>query len=67
LVLLSITSKIELQKIEMITITGQIVLSEIPSGNIHLLHLDNFANGIYFVNLFQNNHIIKREKVIVNK
>lgn len=65
--LLTVTSKMELQKIEVVTITGQIVMSEIPNGNNHLLHLDNFANGIYFVNLFQNNHIIKREKVIVNK
>lgn len=65
--LLTVTSKNELQKIEVLTLTGQILLSEIPSGNNHLLHLDNFANGIYFVNLFQNNHIIKREKVIVNK
>lgn len=65
--LLTITSKTELQKIEVMTITGQVLMSEIPNGNSHLLHLDNFANGIYFVNLFQNNRIIKREKVIVNK
>lgn len=65
--LLTVTSKTELQKIEVVTITGQILMSEIPTGNNHLLHLDNFSNGIYFVNLFQNNCIIKREKIVINK
>ncbi len=64
---LTINSKTELQKIEVVAITGQILLSEVPTNVSHTLHLDNFANGIYFVNLYQNNRIVKREKVVLNK
>ncbi|MBA4242200.1 MAG: hypothetical protein C0448_15855 [Sphingobacteriaceae bacterium] len=64
---LTITSKIELQKIEVMSVDGKILLSEIPTNISHTLHLDNFANGIYFVNLYQNNRVVMREKVILNK
>jgi hypothetical protein len=64
---LTIHSKTELQKIEIVSITGQILLSEVATNGSHTLHLDNFANGIYFVNLYQNNRIVKREKIVLNK
>lgn len=65
--LLTITSKTELQKIEVMSVDGKILLSEIPTNISHTLHLDDFANGIYFVNLYQNNRVVMREKVILNK
>lgn len=65
--LLNITSKTELQKIEIISIAGTLLLSESPTSNNHTLHLENCSNGIYFVNIYQNNRIVRREKVIVNK
>lgn len=65
--LLTISSKTELQKIELVSITGQTLLNENSTSNSHTLHLENFVNGIYFVNMYQNNHIIKREKIIVNR
>ena len=43
----------ELQKIEIVSITGHTLLSEVPTNVSHTLHLDNFANGIYFVNFYQ--------------
>ncbi len=64
---LTVNSKTELQKIEVVAITGQILLSEVPTNVSHTLHLDNFANGIYFVNLYQNNRIVKREKIVLNR
>ncbi|MBC7694316.1 MAG: T9SS type A sorting domain-containing protein [Burkholderiales bacterium] len=64
---LTINSKIELQKIEVVSITGQILLSEMPTSVSHTLHLENFANGIYFVNVYQNDRIVKREKIVLNK
>lgn len=65
--LLTINSKSELQKIEVISITGQVLLTEVPTNVSHTLNLENFVNGIYFVNMYQNNRIIKREKVVLNK
>ena len=64
---LTINSKTELQKIEVMAITGQLLMSEVPASANHLLHLDHLVNGIYFVNLYQNNRIVKREKIILNK
>ena len=64
---LTINSKTELQKIEVVAITGQVLLSEVPTSVSHTLHLDNFANGIYFVSLYQNDRVVNREKIILNK
>lgn len=64
---LIIRSKSDLQKIEIVSITGQVLLSETPTGISHTLHLENFSNGIYFVNVYQNDRIVKREKVVLNK
>ncbi|MCD6019225.1 MAG: hypothetical protein K0S53_2346 [Bacteroidetes bacterium] len=65
--LLIIDSKTELQKIEVVSITGQLLLSEIPTMVSHTLHLDNFSNGIYFVNVYQNDRVLRREKIVLNK
>ena len=71
---LTINSTTELQKIEVMAITGQLLMSELPSNTNHtstssvtVLHLDHLANGVYFVNIYQNNCIVKREKIILNK
>ncbi|MES2763376.1 MAG: SBBP repeat-containing protein [Bacteroidota bacterium] len=64
---LTINSKTELQKIEIVSITGQVLLSETPTNVSHTLHLENFGNGIYFVSVYQNDRVVKREKIILNK
>jgi uncharacterized repeat protein (TIGR03803 family) len=64
---LTINSKTELQKIEVVSITGALLLSESPTNVSHTLHLQNFANGIYFVNVYQYDRIVKREKIVLNK
>ena len=64
---LTINSKTELQKIEVVSITGQLLLSETSTNVSHTLHLDNFSNGIYFVNIYQYDRIVKREKIVLNK
>jgi len=64
---LTINSKTELQKIEVLSVDGKVLVSETPTNVLHALHLENFANGIYFVNLYQNNRIVKREKVVLDK
>lgn len=65
--LLNITSKTELQKIEVTSITGQILLSESSKNNNYTLNLENYSNGIYFITIYDGNRIIKREKIVVNK
>jgi DNA-damage-inducible protein D len=57
----------ELQKIEVVANTGQVLLSEMPTSVSYTIQLENFSNGIYFVNVFQSNRIVKREKIVLNK
>jgi PKD repeat protein len=64
---IKIVSHTQIEKIEVVAITGQVLMTEIPTNINYVLHLENFANGIYFVNIYQNNSIIKREKVVLNK
>jgi hypothetical protein len=64
---LNIKSQTQLQKIEVISITGQVLLNETPTNVSHILHLQNFTNGIYFVNVYQYDRIVKREKIVLNK
>jgi hypothetical protein len=64
---LTIKSKAGLQKIEVISVDGKILIGEVPTNFTHTLHLDDFANGIYFVNVYQNDRIVKREKIVLNK
>ncbi|MBC7694318.1 MAG: T9SS type A sorting domain-containing protein [Burkholderiales bacterium] len=65
--LLTITSKTELQKIEVVSLTGQVLVSEITTNVSHTVHLENLSNGLYFVNVYQNDRIVKREKIVLNK
>jgi len=64
---LTINSKTELQKIEVVSITGNVLLSEFSTNISHTLNLENFGNGMYFVNVYQNNRIVKRARVVLNK
>lgn len=64
---LTINSTTELQKIEVTSITGQILLNETPTNVSHTLHLENLSSGIYFVNVYQNDRVVKREKIVLNK
>ncbi|MES2763372.1 MAG: T9SS type A sorting domain-containing protein [Bacteroidota bacterium] len=64
---ITIRSKTELQKIELIAVTGQILLSEVPVSTSHILHLDQLANGVYFVNVYQNDRVVKREKIVLSR
>jgi hypothetical protein len=64
---LTINSKTELQKIEVVTITGQVLLIEVPTNVSNTLHLNSFANGFYFVNVYEKDRVVKREKIVLNK
>ncbi|MES2763374.1 MAG: T9SS type A sorting domain-containing protein [Bacteroidota bacterium] len=64
---LIISSTTELQKIEVVSITGQVLLSETPTTVSYTLHLDDFSNDIYFVNVYEKNRIVKRKKIILYK
>lgn len=65
--LLTISSRYDFEKIELLSITGQILLSETVNGKTHQLQLQNFAEGIYFVRVVYTNGMSVTKKIIVNR
>ena len=62
----NINSRFEMQKIEVINIAGQTLLSELTADKVHQLNLTDFAEGIYFVRVVYPNEQSVTKKVIVN-
>jgi hypothetical protein len=56
-----------LQKVEMLSLTGQVILSERVSGTQHQLDLTDIANGVYFVNVYTADQKITRKKLVVQR
>jgi hypothetical protein len=69
--LLNISSKNDFEKIELLSLTGQVLLSETVSEK-HLpitigIQLQNFADGIYFVKVSYSNGLSATKKIVVNR
>jgi len=65
--LLTISSQNNFTKIEVLSITGQILLSETVDSKTHQLELQNFAEGIYFVRISYEDGQSVTKKVLVNR
>lgn len=64
--LLTITSESDFTKIELLNITGQVLVSESVNSKTHQLQLQNFSEGIYFVRVVYPNGVSVTKKIIVN-
>lgn len=62
--LLNITSSEKISTIELISITGQILLLETINSKEHELQLQNFAEGIYFVKVIYVNGMSVTKKIV---
>jgi hypothetical protein len=62
--LLTATSCYDFEKIELLNITGQILLQESVNSKTHQLQLQNFAEGIYFVRVVYLNGLSTVKKVV---
>ncbi|MBA2610375.1 MAG: T9SS type A sorting domain-containing protein [Bacteroidetes bacterium] len=63
---LKINSSKEIQKVEILSITGQILLNETGKGNSMQFNLDLFANGTYFVKVHIANESPVQKIIIKN-
>ncbi len=61
----TIQSTTALQKIELISVTGQVILSEPATGNQHKIDLSAVVNGVYFVTVTGSDNSIARKKIVV--
>lgn len=64
---INIISSLELQKVELTDVMGSLVLREQLSGKEGQLQVSGLANGIYFINVYGNNRIIRHEKIVVQR
>jgi hypothetical protein len=55
-----------MRKIVLTTITGQLLLSETANDDNHVLQLQNYADGIYFLKVFYDNGMSVTKKILVN-
>ena len=65
--LLTISSESNFTKVELLNITGQVLLSETVDTKTHQLQLQNFAEGIYFVRVVYPNGLGTTKKILVNR
>lgn len=63
----TISSSVMLQKAELTSLTGQVVMCQPVSGRECQLKLSGLEEGIYFVNVYSAGLIVKREKIVVQK
>ena len=60
-----IQSSIALEKVELTTVTGQLILSQPVSGNQYQLSVSDIANGVYFVTVYDIHQNVSRKKIVV--
>ena len=61
---LTVISRFDFEKIELLSITGQILLSEQTNTKTHTLQLQNFAEGIYFIKVSYSNGMSITKKIV---
>lgn len=65
--IVTVFSEIILSKVKIVDLMGNEVLSMFTNSKSIEISIKDFANGIYFVNVYQNDRIVKREKIVLNK
>jgi hypothetical protein len=59
--LVTVTSRYDFEKIELLSITGQVLLKETVNSKTHQLQLQNFAEGIYFVKVSYADYLVTQK------
>jgi hypothetical protein len=65
--IIHINSRYDFEKIELLSIAGQILLFETVNAKEHQLQLESFAEGIYFVRISYPNGLSATKKIVVNR
>jgi len=62
--LVAVTGRFDFEKIQLLNITGQVLLSETVNARTHELQLQNYAAGIYFIKISYPNGLSTVKKVV---
>jgi uncharacterized repeat protein (TIGR03803 family) len=63
----TIQSSTSLEKLELMTVTGQLILSERVYGTQHQMNVSDLANGVYFVVVHEAHQKVTRKKLVVQR
>ncbi len=63
----SISSTTDLEKVEIINLTGQVLISEAANAKTHRLNVEGLANGVYFVKVYNNSEQVVLKKLVIQK
>lgn len=64
---LTVRSSSDIEKVEITNTTGQIVMSEDANSKNHKMNLENVANGVYFVKVYNSSKQVSVRKLVVQK
>ncbi len=62
-----INSTTDLEKVEIINLTGQVLISETVNTNGHRLNIESLANGVYFVKAYNSSKQVVLKKLVIQK
>ena len=62
--IITISSRFEMQKIELLNVAGQLLLTQSTTDKTHQLNLTDFTEGIYFVRVVYPNGLSTVKKVV---
>ena len=62
---ITITSNLTLEKVELLNVTGQVIIAEKASGNKHQLQLSTLSNGVYYVAIHSNGVRVQHKKIVI--
>lgn len=63
----SINTEKEISKVEILSISGKLILSQYVTGNNTTIMTDNILQGVYLINIYQNDGSIITKKIIKAK
>jgi hypothetical protein len=63
----TISSTADLEKVEIINLTGQVLFTEQASSKTYQLNVETLANGIYFIKAYNSSKQVALKKLVVQK
>jgi sugar lactone lactonase YvrE len=65
--IISISSTTALEKVELIDLTGQVLISEPAGEKTHRLNVESLSNGVYFIKAYTGSKQVVLKKLVIQK
>jgi hypothetical protein len=65
--ILNIQSDVEINRVELVAVTGQVLISEPVGEKTHRLNVEGLANGVYFIKVYSGSKQVVLKKLVIQK